>query len=248
MNKVNIVYKKLNDIKPYKKNAKKHSKKQINQIAESIKAFGFKNPVLIDKDNVVIAGHGRCLAARYLKLKEIPCIYVDDLSEEQIKAFRLADNKVNESEWDLELLSEELDDILGMNMETFGFNILSSSDNSKENEYTSKTSVPQYEVTGVKPNFKEMVDTDKYKELIEEINNSNVSEREKKFLRLAASRHIVFNFKNIAEYYANVASKEMQELMEKQALVIIDFDDAIRYGYVELMEDILALEGEDDGE
>lgn len=245
MNKQQIVYVKLSDIKPYKNNAKKHSKEQVEKLAKSIKEFGFKSVVVLDKNNEVIAGHGRCYAAKKAGLKEIPCIYADDLTDEQIKAYRLIDNKLNESDWDKDILDSELDNIFDIDMEGFGFSVLSEIENTS-NEYTTKTLVPQYEITGIKPNFKEMVDTEKYKSLIEKINNSNVSEREKKFLRLAASRHIVFNFSKIAEYYANVASKEMQELMEEQALVIIDFDDAIRYGYIELMEDILRIEGEDE--
>lgn len=245
LKKQQIVYKGLNEIKPYEKNAKKHSKEQIKRIEKSIKELGFRGAILIDKDNVVIAGHGRCLAAKKLGMKEVPCIYVDDLSEEQIKALRLIDNKVSESEWDEELLGQELEGILNIDMDDFGFNIFSK-DEEEEKIYTQKTGVPQYEITGETPNLKDMVDTDKYKELIREIEESSVSEKEKKFLKLAASRHLVFNYKNIAEYYANVANEEMQELMEKSALVIIDFGDAIKYGYVSLMDGILKLEEEDD--
>ena len=111
LKKQQIVYKGLNEIKPYEKNAKKHSKEQIKRIEKSIKELGFRGAILIDKDNVVIAGHGRCLAAKKLGMKEVPCIYVDDLSEEQIKALSLIDNKVSESEWDEELLGKELEGI-----------------------------------------------------------------------------------------------------------------------------------------
>lgn len=242
-----IIYKSLKDIKPYKNNAKKHSAKQIEVLANSIKQFGFKSVVLIDRNNTVVAGHGRCLAAKKAGLKEIPCVYVDDLSEKQIKAFRLADNKTAESEWDYGLLDAEINDLLEseIDMSDFGF----ENKKAKEDEkyiYTNKTSIPQYKITGEKPEFSEMVNVEKYKELLKEIEGSNISEKEKKFLKLAATRHLVFNYANIAEYYANVASEEMQVLMEKSALVIIDFDDAIKYGYVDLMQEILALEEEDD--
>lgn len=248
MERQKIVYKKLSEIKPYKNNARKHDKKQIEQLANSIEKLGFRGVILIDKNNTVIAGHGRCLAAKKAGLKEIPCIYVDDLSEDQIKALRLIDNKVAEgSKWDDGLLSLELGELseIGFNMSDFGFENLAISQD-KENKYTTKTSIPQYEVTGVKPKFSEMVDTTKYNELIERIENSSLFTEEKKFLKMAATRHLCFNYKNVAEYYANVASKEMQELMEESALVIIDFDDAIRYGYVDLMNGILQLEEEDE--
>ena len=118
----NIVYKSIKDLKPYKKNAKKHPKEQVEQIANSIKEFGFTQPVLIDKNNCVVAGHGRILGAKKAGLKEVPTLCLDDLTEEQIKAYRLADNKLNESEWDFNLLDEELgmlaDDV---DMSMFGF-------------------------------------------------------------------------------------------------------------------------------
>lgn len=102
-------------------------------------------------------------------------------------------------------------------------------------EYTKKIRVPQY-IPKMKEKYKgvkETVDTSKYLELVEEINNSNVSEEEKDFLKIAATRHIKFDYSNIAEYYCH-ANEEMQNLMEKSALVIIDFDDAIANGYVRL--------------
>jgi len=96
-----------NIIKPYGKNAKAHPKKQIEQVAASIKEFGFNQPIVVDKDNVVIVGHGRLEAAKQLGLDEVP-VLVADLTEEQAKAYRLADNKLNESDWDMDLVIEEL--------------------------------------------------------------------------------------------------------------------------------------------
>ncbi len=101
---------KLSDIKPYEKNAKKHPKKQVEQVANSIKEFGFNQPVVVDKNGVLIVGHGRLEAAKLLGLEEIPTITVD-LTEEQAKAYRLADNKLNESEWDMSLVIEELKEL-----------------------------------------------------------------------------------------------------------------------------------------
>lgn len=115
-----ITYKSTKDIKAYEKNAKKHPKEQVEYIANSITEFGFKIPIIIDSNNVIVAGHGRLLAAKKLGLKEVPCIIADDLTPEQIKAFRLADNKVAESDWDNDLLGEELLDLKDLfNMEQF---------------------------------------------------------------------------------------------------------------------------------
>ena len=90
-------------LKPYSKNAKKHSQKQIQQVAESIKRFGFIQPIVIDKNNEVVIGHCRLEAAKLLGLKEVPFISVEKLSDGEVKALRLADNKLNESDWDMGL-------------------------------------------------------------------------------------------------------------------------------------------------
>ena len=94
---------------PYHNNPKQHPAEQIDKIASSIKNFGFNVPLVIDKDYEVIAGHGRLEAARKLGLEEIPCIVKDDLTESQIRAYRIADNKTAESGWELEQLAEEFE-------------------------------------------------------------------------------------------------------------------------------------------
>lgn len=122
MEELNIVYKPIKELKPYKKNAKKHSKEQVEQIANSIKEFGFTQPVIIDKHNSVVAGHGRILGAKKAGLKQVPTVCLEDLTEEQIKAYRLVDNKLNESEWDYSLLDEELENLEeDIDMDLFGF-------------------------------------------------------------------------------------------------------------------------------
>lgn len=104
--------------------------------------------------------------------------------------------------------------------------------NQEDSKYTLKVEVPQYLPSAVCPDLSELLDTTKYYQLFHDIEKSNVSEQEKQFLRLSATRLIGFNFSLIADYYSH-ADKEMQELMEKQALVIIDIEDAIANGYVE---------------
>lgn len=115
-----IINKKLDELKPYENNPR-FNDDAVEYVANSIKEFGFKVPIVIDKDNVIVAGHTRYKASMELGLEEVPCIVADDLNEEQIKAYRLADNKVSEkASWDFELLDEELDD-LNIDMEEFGF-------------------------------------------------------------------------------------------------------------------------------
>lgn len=104
--------------------------------------------------------------------------------------------------------------------------------NQEDSKYTLKVEVPQYLPSAVCPDLSELLDTTKYYQLLHDIEKSNVSEQEKQFLRLSATRLIGFNFSLIADYYSH-ADKEMQMLMEKQALVIIDIEDAIANGYVE---------------
>lgn len=112
----------IDEIKPYEKNPRKNED-SVKYVANSIKEFGFKVPIVIDADNVIVAGHTRWKAAKQLGLEKVPCIKVDDLSPAQIKAFRLADNKVGEfSQWDMDLLGDELKDLGDdFDMGDFGF-------------------------------------------------------------------------------------------------------------------------------
>lgn len=110
-------------IKPYKKNAKQHEPKQVEQIAKSIREFGFNQPIVVDKKGVIIVGHGRYLAAQFLGLKKVPVLTVE-LSPEQAKAYRLADNKLNESDWDMELVIEEIKELSVPMIELTGFDPL----------------------------------------------------------------------------------------------------------------------------
>lgn len=126
-----IITRKLSEIKPYEKNPRKNDA-AVEFVMNSIKEFGFKVPIVIDKDGVIVAGHTRYKASKKLKLTEVPCIIADDLTPEQIKAYRLADNRVAEkSEWDIDLLSGELDDILNIDMAQFDFDL---SENIEESE------------------------------------------------------------------------------------------------------------------
>lgn len=116
-----IITKHISEIIPYENNPRKNDE-AVEYVANSIKEFGFKVPVIIDKNNVIVAGHTRVKAAEMLGIEEIPCIMADDLTDEQIKAFRLADNKVGEiADWDFDALDIELDNI-DLNMSDFGFN------------------------------------------------------------------------------------------------------------------------------
>lgn len=123
-----IIEKQISELKPYDRNPRLNDD-AVKYVANSIKEFGWKVPIVIDKNNVIVAGHTRYKAALELNIKDIPCVIADDLTEEQIKAYRLADNKVGElAEWDFNLLNLEMEDLSGIDMSDFGFDNLDFSE------------------------------------------------------------------------------------------------------------------------
>ena len=121
--KQEIILKPITDIIPYVNNPKQHPAEQVDKIASSIKNYGFTVPIVLDGQNEIIMGHGRLQAAKKLGMEEVPCIVRDDLTEAQVKALRIADNKVAESEWDVEILLAEIegiDDFTGFTLEEIG--------------------------------------------------------------------------------------------------------------------------------
>lgn len=117
-----IIQKKLADIVPYARNTKKHDETQIKNVAESIKKYGWVQPIVIDDGGTIVIGHCRALAAEKLGIEEVPCVVVSDLTEDEINALRIVDNKTNESSWDFDLLSAELPEIDLSDFE-FDFNV-----------------------------------------------------------------------------------------------------------------------------
>lgn len=154
----------VKDLIPYKRNTKKHDKTQINNVAESIKQYGFIQPIVIDKNNVVVIGHCRLLAAKQLKMKEVPCVCVEDLTEEQVKALRIVDNKSNESEWDLDILPDELAE-LDFSGFDFDFGLEDEGEDYSPDEFGDDFTLPD----GDKPEICQMTFTlhKQQKELIE---------------------------------------------------------------------------------
>jgi len=250
-------------LKPYEGNPRKITDDAVNKVAQSISLFGFKQPIVIDKDYVIIVGHTRRLASIKLGLKEVPCLMADDLDKEKVKAYRLADNKTSElSDWDFTKLEIELQSI-DFSMGDFGFNlnfddISSDSDKSndkvdkgdnkpKDNYYTDKIVIPNYTPTMEQPPLiGDLVNIDKVDDLIEKINNSSIDEHLRKFLNLAAYRHLKFDYHLIAEYYAH-ATPDIQSLFEDLALVIIDYNKAVENGFVEINKKVMESIGNKDG-
>ncbi len=239
----------LDRLVPYERNARTHSAEQVAEIVASIKEFGFTNPILVDAKDGIIAGHGRLKAARELAMATVPVVVLDHLTPTQRRAYVLADNKLAlNAGWDDALLAEE---ITALHLEDFDLSVLGWSDDelaglldpegmendqgggSNENPYTDKVDVPPYEITGPKPELEDVYDLSKVEELLQQIDQSSLPDKEKHFLRSAAYRHAVFNYQHCAEYYAH-SSADVQGLMENSALVIVDFDKAIQNGWTKL--------------
>lgn len=243
---------------PYARNSRTHSESQVAQIAASIKEWGFTNPVLIDPDGNIIAGHGRVLAAQKLGLEEVPCIVAKDWTKAQKQAYVIADNKLAmNADWDFHMLKLEIGDLaeVKFDLDLTGFDGEEISDlfaidkveeDGLSENYSRKIEAPIYEITGDRPPVSELYDRTKADELIAEIDQASLPDEVAGFLKYAAERHTVFNFRNIAEFYAH-ADADVQRLMERSALVIIDFDKAVEEGFVKLSKQLLGLAGEEHG-
>jgi len=254
-----IVQRKIEDLIPYVKNSRTHSEDQIAQIAASIKEFGWTNPILVDGENGIIAGHGRVMAARKLKYSQVPTIELQGLTKTQKMAYIIADNKLAQNAgWDNAMLSLELEELsdTGFDIDLLGFTPeeiteLSFGDDNEQidnSKYTKKIDAPVYAPSGDCPEITELYDKVKYEELTAKIyQNPDIKQEIKNFLLASAARHIRFDFEQIAEFYAH-ANPDLQELMEESALVIIDFDKAISNGYVKLSQSISDVYASEKGE
>lgn len=242
-----IVTLKLSEIIPYERNPRKNDA-AVEDLAESIRQCGYRARIIVDENNVILAGHTRLKALQLLGWKEAEVQRELDMPDEMKRKYRLLDNKISEkSTWDFELLEWELED-LNFEGYDFGFELqdLDDIDEPQEDDkYTDVVNIPQYEPKGECPKISEMLDVTKYNELIAQIEESELPEEVATFLKYAAARHIGFNYKTIADFYAH-QDKEIQELMENSALVIIDVDNAIKNGYTQLTKRLDEIEESDD--
>lgn len=236
----------LDQIIPYENNPRINDQ-AVKDTIESMRQCGYLDPIEVDENMVILSGHTRLKALQQENRKQAEIIQYEGLTEEQKKKYRLLANKTAEkSFWDEEKLKIELED-LDFQGYDFGFDL---DEEEKSEPYSPKVNIPQYEVSGAKPLLDELCDTSKADELIAHIMDAPITPEERAFLMWGAYRHLRFNYRNIAEYYANVAGPEMQQLMEESALVIIDLDDAIANGYAKLTDEIndMAFEDEDEGD
>ena len=241
MEKLKIVYKSVDALIPYINNPR-ITDHAVDAVASSIKNFGFKVPIIIDAKNEIVAGHTRLKAAKKLGMKEVPTIVAHDLDENQIRAFRLADNKTAElAGWDWSALEEELAKVRDIKVEDFGFDVREVfGDEVYEELYTQKVETPVYNPTGEQTSINEMINTTKRDRLVREIELADIPTDISEFLKEAANRHVIFNYRKIAEYYAQ-ADKSVQDLFEQSALVIIDYERAIELEFVKITDRLQEL-------
>jgi hypothetical protein len=242
---------KISDLIKDPSNVRLHSKKNIMAIKGSLAKFGQVKPIVINKDKIVIAGNGTLEAAIDLGWTDINVV-ISELDGINQTAYAIADNRTAElAEWDsdalgltLKALQDEEYDLTSIGFDEDDFDSFwpdeEKKDDEEDNKYSNKMEAPIYTPNGEKPELKTIFDTEKYKVLIDEIDKSNLSEDEKEFLKLAATRHIIFNYEKIAEYYCHI-SPEMQMLMEKSALVIIDYNKAIENSFVSLTKELMEI-------
>lgn len=236
----------LKKVKPNPENPRNISKVKYEKLLKSITEFPEmleKRPIVVVTEGdgyIALGGNMRLRAMTELKIKKVPVMLADEWSEEKRKEFIIKDN-ISYGEWDFDVLANLWDDtqLVDWGMELPG--------ETKDDLYTRKIKSPSYEPGEFKPELNQLIDNSKTIKLLEEIESSDLPEDEKEFLRIAASRHVVFDYGMIADYYAR-SSKEMQELMEKSALVIIDFKQAIEQGFVKLSMDISDRFDEEYGE
>ena len=230
----------ITQIKPNPNNPRIIKDNKFKQLVKSIQDFPQMlelRPIVIDENNMVLGGNMRLKACIEAGLTDVPVKQAKDLTEEQKKEFIIKDN-VGYGEWDWDDLAnnwdeQELSD-WGLDLPIFDTTEAETIDE----KYTNKIEIPIYEPSDKKPNISELYNLDKYNELISKIKSlSTISEQEKEFLQFAATRHIVFNYQIVADYYAH-SNNEIQDLMEKSALVIIDFNKSIENGFVKMSEEI----------
>ena len=231
----------LSSIVEFQGELKKRTKQDIEMIKTSILKYGFTFPLFVWKHNkkhYCLDGHGRieCLKQMEKQGTEIPLLpvcYIQAKDEEEAKQKLLRVNSqygkitldgFNSFVGDISINYEEIN-IPGIALE-------------ETNPYTDKINIPLYEPTGEKPDITELIDNSITQKLMEEIEEAEITDEERVFLWNAAQRHLVFKYSEIAEYYAH-AGKVMQGLMEKSALVIIDFNKAIEQGFVQISKEII---------
>ena len=207
----------------------------FKKLVKSIKSFPEmleKRPIVVDESMTVLGGNMRLKACKEAGLKKVWIDVAEGWNDKQKKEFIIKDN-VGFGEWDWDILANDWEE---QEISDWGLDVWQE-EVEEENIYTRKIIAPTYEPKNKKPTIKEILNKEKTNQLIDKIKLSNLNDEEKDFLIECAFRHTVFDYSKIADYYAH-SNKEVQQLMEESALVIIDFEKAIEQGYVKLTKKI----------
>lgn len=229
----------IKEIKSNPNNPRVIKNDKFDKLVQSIKDFPKMleiRPIVVNEDNIVLGGNMRLKACIEAGLKEVHVLYANDLSPEEQNEFIIKDNvSFGEWNWDTLSLEWEADELTNWGLDIPDFS-------NEDNEYSTKIESPIYEIKREKPKIESLFDIEKYTRLIKEINDSKLEKNEKIFLKFAATRHIVFNYSNIAEYYAH-SDIDTQNLMENSALIIIDYEKAIEQGFISMHESLNEIAG-----
>jgi len=246
-------------LSPHPDNYRGHPEAQITQIRQSLRDFGIYKNIVVARDYTILAGHGVVRAAELEGYAEVP-VYRLDVAPDAALAHKLiaADNELprlsDDDDKALAALLKSVMDADDLGLPGTGFEdedyaaLLDNvgeppdldGDDGPDDRYTEKIETPTYEPSGETPPVEDLFDAEKTNELLAAINDADLPDDIEQFLRLAAYRHTRFNFERIADFYADT-TPEVQALMEASALVIIDFDDAVEEGFVQLSRQVREL-------
>lgn len=234
---IQVVEVPVGDLVPYSNNPRKNER-AVPKVMESIRNFGFYNPIQIDREKTVINGHTRLMAAKRLGMETVPCIYVEDLTDDQVRAMRLVDNRTAEySQWDVERQQEELERILTVDMSEFDFSDLEEEMDGEEREKAREPRVesPDYEPSESQwmPDDLASADRDmvsRARSLISGVQDEGI----RRILELRVGYLYYWDYERIADYYATQATGEEKAAMEALAMVFLDEAGQVENGFLDI--------------
>lgn len=238
-----IIHRAVSDLVPLQGNPRTISDVDFARLVESVKKFGIlegRPLILSDRTGelVVIGGNQRLKAAKHLGIETVPTFLVSGLTEEDERELIIRDN-VSNGDWNEAMLREDWNvaDLADWGLDLSTWEPKAEPEEEREKQYTTKVEVPVYQPRGERPALSELVDSSKYEELRKAVMEGKLPDDVAAFMLVAASRFHKFDYQKIAEWYAH-ADKPTQEIAEKLALVIVDFDKAVEHGFVKLCLDL----------
>lgn len=228
----------IGDVRPYPGNPRLNDG-AVDAVAASLKEFGWQQPIVVDSDGTIVAGHTRYKAALALGMETVPVTVASGLTPEQVQAYRLADNKVGElATWDADLLAVELDGICGIDMGLFGFGDAPSGEGGAgglDDRYSQRVGKVDYEPGDRRWEPGQLFS--RPKDYGDEIEAMDAPEGIKELCRLRNAWLCEFDYAKIADYYCNQATPGVQRVFERLALVLLDRDQLIENGFSSLLDE-----------